>query len=63
MLLLWNLRCFLYIPASAADAAAVNNNGIKTILAIGLITFFINGNPVSSNRARTLPRNPLDCSI
>ena len=37
---------FLCIPASAADAAAVNPNGIKTLLANDLITFFINGNPV-----------------
>ena len=33
-------RNFLCIPASAADAAAVNPNGIKTLLADGLITFF-----------------------
>ena len=39
-------KSFLYIPASAADAAAVNPNGIKTLLASGLITFFIYGNPV-----------------
>ena len=25
-------KIFLYIPASAADAAAVNPNGIKTLL-------------------------------
>ena len=37
---------FLCIPASAADAAAVNPKGIKTLLANGLITFFISGNPV-----------------
>ena len=37
------------IPASAADAAAVNPKGIKSFLANGLITFFINGNPVFSN--------------
>ena len=36
---------FLCIPTSAADAAAVNPRGIKTLLANGLITFFINGNP------------------
>ena len=35
---------FFYIPATAADAAAVNPNGLKTLLANGLITFFINGN-------------------
>ena len=32
---------FLCIPASAADAAAVNPRGIKTLLANGLITFSI----------------------
>ena len=37
------------IPASAADAAAVNPNGIKILLANGLITYFINGNSVFSN--------------
>ena len=37
---------FLRVPASAADAAAVNTKGIKTLLANGLITFFIKGNPV-----------------
>ena len=37
---------FLCIPAYAADAAAVNPKGIKTLLANGLITFFTNGNPV-----------------
>ena len=38
-------KIFLCIPASAADAAAANPKGIKTFLADGLITFFINGNP------------------
>ena len=37
---------YIYIPASAADAAAVNPKGTKTLLANGLITFFIKGNPV-----------------
>ena len=54
---------FLCIPASAADAAAVNPKGIKTLLANGLITFFINGNPVFSNGPSNLPRNPPDYSI
>ena len=40
---------FLCIPASAADAAAVNPKGIKALLANGLITFFINGTPVFSS--------------
>ena len=32
---------FLCIPACAADAAAVNPKGITTLLANGVITFFI----------------------
>ena len=56
-------KIFLCIPAFAADAAAVYPNGIKTLLANGLITFFIKGNPVFSHGARSLPRNPPDCII
>ena len=33
-------KTFLCIPASAANAAAVNPNGIKTLLANAFITFF-----------------------
>ena len=51
---------FLCIPASAADAAAVNPEAIKTLLANGLITFFINGNPVFSDGPSNIPRNPPD---
>ena len=58
-----NLRFFLCIPASAADAAAVNTNGIKKLLANDLITFFINGDPVLNNERRSLPRNLTDCII
>ena len=54
---------FLCIPASAADAAAVNPKGIKTFLANGLITFFINGHPVFNNEPSNLPRNSLNCII
>ena len=50
---------FLCIPPSAADAAAVNPNGIKTLLANGLITFFIKGNPAFSNGPSNLPKNVL----
>ena len=57
------LRFFVRILASAAGAAAVNPKGIKTLLANGLITFFINGNPVFSNGPRSLPRNPPNCMI
>ena len=56
------LKFFLCIPASAADAAAVNPKGIKTLLANGLITFFINGNPVFSNGPSNL-RYPPNCII
>ena len=54
---------FLCIPGSAVDAAAVNPKGIKTLLANGLITFFISGNPVFSNGPISPPRNPPDCII
>ena len=58
LLLLWpDPNIFLCIPASAADAAAVNPRGIETIWANGLITFFINVNPVFSNGPSNLPRN------
>ena len=51
---------FLCIPASDADAAAVNPKGIKTLLASGLITFFINGNPVFKNGPSNLLKNHSD---
>ena len=54
---------FLCIPASAADAAAVNPKGINTLLANGLPTFFIKGNPGFSSGPNSLPRNPPDCII
>ena len=40
---------FLWIAASVADAAAVNPNGIKTLLANGLSAFPIKGNPIFNN--------------
>ena len=45
------------------DAAAVIPKGIKTLLANGLIAFFINGNPVFNNGPSNLPRNPPDCIV
>ena len=54
---------FFCIPASAADAAAVNSKGIETLLGNGLIAFFIKGNPGFSNGPRSLPTNPPDCTI
>ena len=56
-------KTFLCIPASAADAAAVNPKGIKTLLVNGLITFVINGNHVFSNGPSNLLKNPPDCII
>ena len=56
-------KIFLCIPASAADTLAVNPNGIKTLLANGRIIFFINSKPVFSNGPRSLPTNPVDCTI
>ena len=53
---------FLCIPASA-DATTVSPKGINTLLANGVITFFINGNPVFSNGPSSLPRNPSGCII
>ena len=56
-------KIFLCISASAADAAAANPKEIKTILANGLITFDIKGNPVFSNGPSNLPRYHPDCII
>ena len=38
-------KVFSWIAASVADAAAVNPNGNKTLLANGVSTSFINGKP------------------
>ena len=51
------------IPASAADAAAVNPKGINSLLANGLITFFINGNPIFNNGPGNLLKNLPDWII
>ena len=49
---------FLCNLASAAYAAAVNPNGINTLFVNGLITFFINVNPIFMNGPISLLRNP-----
>ena len=54
---------FLCIPASAADAVGVSPKGINTLLVNGVITFFINGNPVFNKGPSNLPKNPPDCII
>ena len=56
-------KIFVCIPAFTADAAAVDYKGIKTLLANGLTTFFISGNPVFNNGPRRLPKYPHDCII
>ena len=45
------------------DAAALYLNGIKTLVANGLSTFFIKGKPAFSAGPRSLIRNPADCTI
>ena len=51
------------MAASATDAAAVNPDGIKTLLSNGLITVTIKDNVGFSNGPKSLPKNPLDCPI
>ena len=48
---------FFWIGASVAGAAAVNPDGIKTLLANSVSTCFINGKPADINGLRKL-RNP-----
>ena len=48
---------------TVADAAVVNPNGIKALLANGLSTFFINNNPDFSNGTKSLPKSPPNCLI
>ena len=47
---------------SAADADAVNLNGIKSLLADDFSTF-IKGKTVASNGSKSLSKNPTDCPI
>ena len=52
-----------WIAAQVADAAAVNTNVIKTLLANGLCAFFIKSKPVFSNGLKSLHKIPPNCSI
>ena len=55
------MKILFWITASVADAAAVNPNGIKSLVAAnGLRIFFIKGKPVFGNGHRILPKNA-DC--
>ena len=58
-----NSEYFLWIAASVVDAPAVNSNGIKTLLANCLSTFFIKWNSVLINGHKTLPKNSPDFPI
>ena len=51
-------KILVWIAASVADAAAVNPNGIKTLLANGLRTSSAKGKPAFSISRKRLPRNP-----
>ena len=42
---------------------SINPSGIKTLLANGLSTFPVKGNPIFSNGPKSLPKNPPDCPI
>ena len=51
-------KIFLWIVAFVADAAALNPNSTKALLANDLSTFPINDQPVFSNGQKSLLRNP-----
>ena len=53
----------LWTAAAVVDAGAVNHNGNKILLANGLSTFAIKGNPFFNNEHKSLPENPPDCSV
>ena len=51
-------KTFFWIDVSVSDAAAVNPNGIKTLLANDLSTFLIKGKSAFSDSPRSLRKNP-----
>ena len=57
------IRIAASVLAAAAAAAAVMSNDVKTLLANGLNTFLIKGNPNFSNGPKRLPKSPPDCTI
>ena len=54
---------FIWIAGSVAEIAGVNPNGIETPLGNGLSISFINGIPIFINGTRSLPKNPLACTV
>ena len=58
-----NPNIFLWIAPSVTDVAAVNPNGIKTLLASGFGIFPIKRNPVFSNGPKFFPKSHPYCPI
>ena len=56
-------KILFWIAASVAVAAAVNPNGIKTLLANDLSTSSVKGKQAFSNSPKSLPGNPPDYTI
>ena len=56
-------KMFLWIAASVTNAAAINPNDIKMLLANSLSTFPIKDKLLSKNGLRSLPTNPAICTI
>lgn len=54
---------FLLMAASVGDAATVNPNLIKILLANNLNAFSFKDKPVVGNGFRSLPKKPPDCTI
>ena len=55
-----NLNFFLWIAALVG--AAANPNGIKMLLANGLSTFPVKGNPGFNGLSKSLSKNTSDCN-
>ena len=58
-----NPNFFLWIATSVADAAAININGVKTLLASCLSAFPIKNKWVFSNAHKSLTRDIPNCPI
>ena len=54
-----NPKILFWIAASVIDAPAVNPNGLKTFLANGVSTFYINAKPAVINGLRKLRNSPV----
>ena len=56
-------KIFWLIPASVADADAVNLYVTCAVVANGISAFFINGSLIFINCLKSFPRNSTDCTI